>query len=97
MKNESKITVFFLSISGIVIVVINLFVFSKMMFGNIHMHPPTDHEIRKMREEIKKDMKKYGNEKAKKMAENDEVPFLRKPRERKKRYAHPKKFRPYIN
>jgi len=79
---ESKLSKILISIATLAICTTGLIAFSKLYLGHIHMHPPTDHDISKMREEIKKEMNKHGNDEAKERAKNDDIPFLRKPKKK---------------
>ena len=50
----------------------------KIYIGTMHIHPPTEHDIEKIREEIKKNLRKHGNAEARRSADNDDLPFIRK-------------------
>ena len=80
MKIESKFSKIAMVITALVICVGGTINFCKMMFGHIHMHPPSNHEIKK----IRKDMN---------LKDNDNSRLIRKPYKEKQKYEHPKQFR----
>lgn len=79
---RNKLPKILMSITTLIICTFGCFMFSKIMFANMHVHPPTEHDIKKIRDEIKKNIEKHGNEDAKKQAKKGNLPFIRKPKKK---------------
>jgi len=75
---ESKLTKILISIATILICSAGCYGFTKIVVGHFHMHPPTESDVDKTRERVKKDIEKYGNKEAKDRAAKGDVPFVKK-------------------
>ena len=71
------------TIATLAICSIGTYAFAKIYIGHIHMHPPTEHDIKKIRKEVG-------------LKDNEKSKMIRQPKKEKK-FEHPKKFRPHIN